>query len=132
MTRVFADTYFYLAILSPSDSAHERAIELSMELRASTVTTAWVLAEVADALARQSDRQRFISLFDRLRANSNVTIVPATVDHFSRGVELYRQRPDKDWSLTDCISFETMNELGLTDALTGDHHFEQAGFHILL
>jgi len=58
--------------------------------------------------------------------------VPPAQDWFDRGVGLYSRRLDKDWSLTDCISFAVMDEFGLTESLTGDHHFEQAGFTILL
>jgi predicted nucleic acid-binding protein len=58
--------------------------------------------------------------------------VPASPELFQRGVELFRARPDKEWSLTDCISFVVMTEKGLSEALTGDRHFEQAGFHALL
>ncbi len=61
-----------------------------------------------------------------------MTIVPSSSDLFWRGIKLFDARPDKEWSLTDCISFEVMAELGLTDALTADHHFEQAGFRALL
>jgi uncharacterized protein len=67
-----------------------------------------------------------------LEADQSVTIVPASDDLFRRGVDLYRQRPDKDWPLTDCLSFVVMNDHGATEALTGDHHFEQAGFQALL
>ena len=49
-----------------------------------------------------------------------------------RGVALYAERPDKDWSLTDCISFVVMRTMDITEALTGDRHFEQAGFTALL
>ena len=52
--------------------------------------------------------------------------------YFDEGVRLYVARPDKDWSLTDCISFVVMRERGITEALTGDRHFEQAGFVALL
>ena len=59
-------------------------------------------------------------------------ILPAETTLWERGLSLYLQRRDKDWSLTDCISFAAMQEEGLTEALTGDHHFEQAGFTVLL
>jgi predicted nucleic acid-binding protein len=59
-------------------------------------------------------------------------IVGADNDYFDRGLERFARRPDKEWSFTDCISFVVMEDKGLTDALTADHHFEQAGFTILL
>ena len=60
------------------------------------------------------------------------TVFPASQDLFDAGVSLYSRRQDKDWSLTDCISFAVMQQQGLTDALTADHHFEQAGFTLLM
>jgi predicted nucleic acid-binding protein len=61
-----------------------------------------------------------------------VEIVPSTSDLFRRGADFFSARPDNEWSLTDCISFVVMNEPAINDALTKDHHFEQAGFRILL
>ena len=58
--------------------------------------------------------------------------MPASSELMERGFDLFSRRPDKEWSLTDCISFIVMSEEGITEALTGDHHFEQAGFTILL
>jgi hypothetical protein len=74
----------------------------------------------------------FVALEARLRGDSFVTIVPVDQTKYEAGLALYRNRPDKDWSLTDCISFAIMQEHGITEALTGDHHFEQAGFIALL
>jgi predicted nucleic acid-binding protein len=132
MNAVFADTYYYLALLSESDAAHATALQLSRTLSGTTVTTAWVLAEVADALASPVLRPLFLALYERLRANPHVTIVPPTAELFEQGVELYARRSDKAWSLTDCISFVVMEHCKLSDALTGDHHFEQAGFRPIL
>lgn len=73
-----------------------------------------------------------IRLLTSLREYPTVEIIPPDSTLFDRGFDLYSQRPDKGWSLTDCISFVVMTERGLTDALTGDHHFEQAGFRALL
>jgi uncharacterized protein len=132
MKAAFADTFYYLALLSESDAAHDQAVRLSRDVAGRTVTTAWVLAEVADALAAPGLRFLFLALYERLRRNPNVTIVPPTAGLFQEGVDLYSQRSDKAWSLTDCISFVVMRQRELTDALTGDHHFEQAGFRPLL
>lgn len=132
MKVVFADTYYYLALLNPRDAAHARALAISATLSGRLVTTSYVLTEAADALAAPPDRPRFLALLATLEADPDVTIVPASEDLFRRGIELYRQRPDKDWPLTDCLSFVVMNDAGSTEALTGDHHFRQAGFQILL
>ncbi len=132
MTTLFADTYYYIAMLSPKDSTHAQAVELTAHLQPRIVTTAWVLAELAAAMSAPTKRERFLKLFDVLSASDEVKVVPASVELFDAGLALYRSRPDKGWSLTDCISFIVMEREGLTEALTGDHHFEQAGFTALL
>ena len=96
------------------------------------VTTVWVLTEVADGLAPYDARTQFEVLLQSLNSDSQTEVVPADQALWNRGVKLYNDRPDKEWPLTDCISFIVMRDRNLTDALTGDHHFEQAGFHALL
>ncbi len=132
MKPVFADTFYYLALLSPRDPAHRQAVSFTRRLRTRLFTTAWVLTEVGDAMSLPKDRELFAALLDGLKGNSKVTILPASQELFDRGVEFFRKRPDKGWTLTDCISFVAMKDERLNDALTGDHHFEQAGFRALL
>ena len=132
MKPVFADTFSFLALLGSRDSSHERAFEFSKQFPGKILTTAWVLTELADAFSGPDKRGRVFALIDNLRADPNVTVVPASEEHFSLGLELYGSRTDKAWSLTDCVSFVVMQEYGLTEALTGDRHFEQAGFKALL
>jgi uncharacterized protein len=93
---------------------------------------AWVLTEVGDALATPGRRESFLRLLAALHADPTCTIVPPTQSLFDQGIALYGERPDKGWSLTDCISFVVMRQQGITEALTGDRHFEQAGFTTLL
>lgn len=88
--------------------------------------------EVADALSAPANRQAVVDLLDILKHSEDVQIVSPSQEHFDAGFELFRNRPDKYWSLTDCISFEVMREFGISEALTGDRHFEQAGFRALL
>jgi predicted nucleic acid-binding protein len=132
MNVVFADTFYFLAFLGERDSKHDRAMEFSQEYTGRTVTTAWVLTEVADALSAPEERPSFLKLLKLLSNSPTVTIVPPSESLFRRGLDLYAARPDKAWSLTDCISFVVMDEHAITEALTGDHHFEQAGFTALL
>lgn len=132
MTTRFADAFYFLALLNQSDAAHTAALRWATAGRGSLVTTAWVLTEVADAMAAPINRPLFLRLIEGFRILRTVEVVPAEPERFDRGLDLYSRRPDKGWSLTDCISFVVMTELGLTEALTGDHHFEQAGFRALL
>lgn len=132
MNLAFADTYYFLALVSSKDESHERALAFSRDARLETLTTAWVLAEVADGLASQPRRAIALKLLDSLRSNPRMAILPAEQDQFERGLKRFRERPDKEWSLTDFISFVVMEEHGIQDALTADHHFGQAGFNVLL
>ena len=132
MSQCFADTFYYVALLSTRDDAHERAVHVNRRLKGRLVTTQWVLTEVGDALCRPEHRALFLRLMRILESDPDTLIVPADAALFRRGVTRFAERPDKDWPLTDCISFVVMEERGLTDALTGDHHFEQAGFRALL
>jgi predicted nucleic acid-binding protein len=132
MKAVFADSYYWLALINPRDQAHQEALTLSQSLSEPLVTTAWVLTEVGDAMHEPANRPTFIRLMRDIVADAATTLVPADQQLFDRGVTLYAARHDKSWSLTDCISFVVMEDLGLTDALTGDGDFAQAGFRKLM
>ena len=108
MTPVFADSFFFFALLNQNDAAHEAAEKLASETSRPFVTTAWVLTEVADGCATTEKRGVFLQLLDALRASPDARIIGPSEELFSRGVDLYRQRPDKEWSLTDCLSFVVM------------------------
>jgi hypothetical protein len=88
--------------------------------------------EFADALAESASRSLVAPFIRRLAEDTKVEIVPASPELFQRGLQLYEERQDKGWTLTDCISFVVMRDMNLTSALTGDHHFVQAGFSALL
>jgi predicted nucleic acid-binding protein len=134
MSPLFADAFFFVALLNRRDRAHASAQTYAEpHLQRSLITTSWVLVEVGDAMSTTTaSRAAFVDLFQLLSSHAAVEIVPADQHWPTRGLDLYKQRPDKGWSLTDCISFVVMAERGITEALTGDHHFEQAGFRALL
>jgi len=125
------DAFYYFALLNPRDAAHTEAMKLTANLRGPLVTTAWVLTEVADGLAETPSRTLFAPLVRQLRSSKLMTIIPPTEQLFEESIQLYEARPDKQWSLTDCVSMVAMRKLGITDVLTGDHHFHQAGFSLL-
>jgi predicted nucleic acid-binding protein len=119
-------------MLNRRDRQHAAAVQALYADRQPLVTTAWVLTELADGLCSARSRGLFVALEQRLREDVRVTIIPADGHLYEAGLDLYRQRPDQDWSPSDCISFVVMRNRGIVEALTGDHHFEQAGFIALL
>jgi predicted nucleic acid-binding protein len=129
---IFADAFYFIALVNTRDQAHQRAVQHAQTSDRPLLTTAWILVEVADACAKLRNRTEVGEFIDRLQTLPQIRIVPFSTELFKRGLALYRSRPDKEWSLTDCISFTVMQEEGITEALTGDRHFEQAGFNALL
>ena len=132
MKPVFADTFFFFAILNHSDPLHQRAVTFSRNTRLLRITTDWVITELADGLSKISDRERFMDLYRHIQLSPAIRVVPASRPLLEEAIVLYASRPDKDWPLTDCVSFVVMRDEGITQALTGDQHFEQAGFTALL
>jgi hypothetical protein len=132
MRQVFADTYYFLALWNPDDEGHVKALAFTDDYQEAMVSTDWVMVELADALARPPNRSKFMVLYRLLQTKTDLTIVPLSRSLLEQGLALYEQRVDKEWSLTDCISFIVMKQASITEALTGDRHFEQAGFTALL
>ena len=132
MSVVFADAFYFVARLNRRDQHHERVLTFSRDFRAHLLTSDWVLMEVADALAASECRGRMREFILHLRQSAVCEIVPASRELLDRALTLYHQHADKGWTLTDCVSFVIMRERNMTDALTGDKHFEQAGFIALL
>ncbi len=132
---VFADTGFWIARLSPLDQLHAKAREVSQSVNARLiVTTELVLAETLNAYSANGPfvRSLAVRLVDALEADPKVEIIRQTPALFAAALELYRERADKAWSLTDCMSFSIMKARGIKSALAHDRHFEQAGFKALL
>lgn len=131
MKRAFADTSYFIAVIIPNDVAHPRAQALAKQ-RMRLVTTTWVMSELAAYLASPVNRPLFSRVLATIRSSPSVDYLPVTQEQFDHGAELYAARSDKEWSLVDCISFIIMKREALTDALTTDRHFVQAGFNALL
>ena len=132
---IFLDTAYINALVNTRDQWHDAAAQWERKLatdRRRLVTTEFVLVEIADGLAAVRFRGQAIQVIATLQASPLVEIIPASSRLFTAALELYRSRGDKDWGLTDCASFVVMGEHGLSEALTTDDHFRQAGFRILL
>lgn len=131
----FLDTAYVYARVNVRDQWHKKAVQWEERLSTSRrplVTTEFVLVEIADGLAAVNFRQHAAAIIAALQASPLVEIVPATSTLFEAAAAMYRSRADKDWGLTDCTSFVTMAERGLSEALTADTHFRQAGYRALL
>jgi len=132
---VFLDTAYVNALINTRDQWHEAAVRWERKLatdRRRLITTEFVLVEIADGLAAVRFRIQAAQVIAALQGSTLVEIISASSNLFTAAFELYRSRPDKDWGLTDCASFIAMRERALSQALTTDEHFRQAGFRALL
>ena len=134
MTALFADTFYWIALADFSDNAHRRALALTAERKnAPIVTTDEVLAEYLTFFATAPEQMRRKAVLNarRILDDPGVCVLPQSRESFLSGMALYEARPDKGYSLTDCISMNTMRKERLTEVLTNDRHFEQEGFRAL-
>lgn len=135
MKTVFADAGYWIAILNPADDLRTKAASLSNSLEPfQIVTSEMVFTEVLNSFSKRepSFRQAAAQFVKQSFDNPRIEIVPQTSELFHEALNLYEQRADKAWSLTDCASFCIMQERKILEALAHDKHFEQAGFIALL
>jgi uncharacterized protein len=135
MRRVFLDTSYAVALSVASDQHHSRAMEIRDSLNmgnAQIITTQAIAIEIGNFMAKAHYRSAAVALLDALEHDPDVEVISISESLYERAFKLYRERPDKEWSLTDCISFVVMRDQNLTDALTSDDDFQQAGFRALL
>ncbi|MBA4180078.1 MAG: nucleic acid-binding protein [Anaerolinea sp.] len=135
MTRVFADTQYWLAVTDRRDQwAPVAARAMARITRPEIVTTDEVLVEFLGFVCGGGRylRELGLGVVRMIDADPSVTVVPRSRTSFLDGLALYEARPDKGYSLVDCISMVTMRELGIGGALTADRHFRQEGFRALL
>ena len=132
MAEAFIDTSFVVALINQRDQYHAQALELAVRFdKRSLLTTDAVLLEIGNALARNF-KEASIQIIEYFLTSDEVEIIPLNTQLFARAFELYRSHLDKSWGLIDCVSFVVMRDFGLTESLTADKHFEQAGFSALL
>jgi predicted nucleic acid-binding protein len=132
LADVFVDTSFVVALVNEKDQNHDLALDLSQQFDGhSLVTTDAILLEIGNTLSRNFKRECIETIEDFLTSD-NVQVIHLHPPLFRRAFELYKSRSDKLWGLIDCVSFVVMRDLGITEALSADKHFEQAGFKVLM
>jgi predicted nucleic acid-binding protein len=135
MRQVFVDTAALVALGNKQDDWHDQAVAVSRQLTLAGcrfVTTDAVLLEVGNTFSRAPFKAVALRLIETARRSPRWQCLPVDGRLLDRGLALFRQRSDKDWSLTDCISILVASDLRIEQAFTTDRHFVQAGFDILL
>jgi len=135
MNKIFLDAAYAIALSSVPDKYHQKAENLAKEIETENIkliTARAVILEIGNALAKLRYRAAAIELLNSIEEDPNIEIIPLSEELYEKAIELYRQRQDKEWGITDCISFVVMQDHKLTKALTTDEHFQQAGFKALL
>ena len=129
---LLVDTGYFLALADPRDQHHARAAAWSKTVRETLAVTEYVLVEIVNGMSYPRARDPAHDIVQAVRLKRQFTYLPASAELLEAGLDLHRRSHDKEWSLTDCISFHVMRERGITRALAYDHHFAQAGFEPLL
>jgi predicted nucleic acid-binding protein len=135
MRTIFVDTAALIALGNRQDQWHVQAVAMSRQLTLAGsrfVTTDAVLLEVGNTFSRAAYKPVALRLIQTARESPRWRCIASESELVDRGLALFRQMTDKDWSLTDCISVVVARERGLQQVFTTDHHFTQAGFEILL
>lgn len=134
MKAVFVDTHYLVASINPLDQWHEGALQMEKQLAGiKLVTTEEVLVETLNYFCSLGTHARLkvARVVHRLFERADVEVIPQTETSFLAGIKLFEERPDKGYSMTDCISMNVMREHGLTEVLTNDPHFRQEGYRLL-
>jgi predicted nucleic acid-binding protein len=135
MKLVFADTLYWIAISLPNDSWRTAAVQARRDVgKAILVTTDEVLIEFLTAMSKGGDwiRTTAVRVVRAILVDPGVRVVAQSRESFLNGLMLFENRPDKGYSLTDCISMNVMKAEGIIEVLSNDYHFTQEGFQVLI
>jgi len=133
--KCFMDSVGWIALLNADDELHRKTDSIYRELLKSGtifITSTAVLNEVANSLCMPKFRKTVVEFHKNIQNSSRINVIFVNKNLWTSGWRLFENRPDKSWSLTDCISMEIMQKYGLIDVLTNDKHFTQAGFKAIL
>ncbi len=134
MKAIFADTFYWIALLNSKDTWHSQVIAVSQTISDSPlVISDGIIDELFAYSSKRGDllRLKVSEVYKSFLKDPNIQIVSYVPAIRQKGIDLYEQRPDKGYSLVDCISMVIMKEMGIVEVLTNDKHFTQEGFTIL-
>lgn len=135
MKLTFIDTLYFVALFNPRDQWHPRAMAASkLVAETALITTEDVLVELLNFFSEYGEKARrgAVIQVEGILSGADIEVIPQSHEAFMAGLTLYKARPDKGYSLTDCISMHSMRERGMVEILTHDEHFRQEGFTVLL
>jgi uncharacterized protein len=135
MKRIFADTFYWIALLNPKDQWNLSVNEIQPKIvSVQLVTTETVLIELLNYYSEYGSemRQTVVDTVRDILVDLDIEYISHSPDIFLEALDFYEKRLDKGYSLTDCVSMLTMKTLNIHQILTHDNHFEQEGLTILL
>jgi len=132
---IFLDASYIIALSTPKDNFHTVAVELSQVIaskRPRIVTSNGVLLEIGNSLSKLHYRLTGAAILKAISSDPRIEIIDLTATTYSKALNLYASRLDKEWGMTDCVSFIIMQQYGIQQVLTADEHFVQAGYQALM
>ena len=130
--KIFVDTLFIVALINKRDQYHQKALQLSEQYKNHPlITTDAVFLEFGNALSSNYKKEA-AKLIEQFLASDEIDVIRLTPELFDESLRLYKKHQDKSWGLVDCFSFVVMNQHKISQALTFDQHFIQAGFQALI
>jgi predicted nucleic acid-binding protein len=129
--KIFVDTGGWFALIWEKDVHHGETKKLFAKNRPTLITTDYVMDETVTLLQSRVGHAFSLRFLDMLHKSQNARLVFLSEEHITKTIELFRGRPDKGWSFTDCSSFVLMKNYGIRYALAFDRHFQQAGFETI-
>jgi predicted nucleic acid-binding protein len=130
--KIFVDTLFIVALINKRDQYHQIALNLAEQYEnCPLITTDAIFLESGNKLSANY-RNEVVELIEQFLASDEVDVIRLTPELFDESLRLYKKHQDKSWGLVDCFSFVVMKQHKLSQALTFDRHFIQAGFQALM
>ncbi len=130
--KIFVDTLFIVALINKRDQYHQIALNLAEQYENyPLITTDAIFLESGNKLSANY-RNEVVELIEQFLASDEIDVIRLTSELFDQSLRLYKKHQDKSWGLVDCFSFVVMKQHKLSQALTFDRHFIQAGFQALM